>query len=96
MAARGRGLDDRGTARAAWVAALAQARIRWTPRPWVALGLSVAVPVAVRRLAFSADDVVGPVVKSRVVDVRVGPTVAFRFVPRFSPRRSAGPEKSRS
>ena len=92
MTARGRGLVDRGTARAAWVAALAQARVRWVPRPWVAIGVSVAMPVALRRLAFSADDVDGSVVTSRVVDLRVGPSIAFKI----GPRNSRGPEKEGS
>lgn len=96
MTARGRGLAERGTTRAAWVAGLASARVRWMPRPWVALGLSVAVPVAMRRLAFSADDLAGPVVTSGVVDIRVGPTVAFRIPARSAPRKSTGPEKNGS
>ncbi|MEM6989118.1 MAG: hypothetical protein AAF721_01430 [Myxococcota bacterium] len=77
ITARGRGLVRPGVTRGVWVGVTPQARLRWVATSWLRIGASVAVPLSLRRLSFTVEDLPGPAATSGIASARFGLHAAF-------------------
>lgn len=93
-AADGIGLERTARVRTTWVAALPQARLTVWAWPWLGVGPSLELPLALTRPRFSIDDFRADLVQVDPVGLRLALAIELVFFDESRARRARGPAKS--